>query len=438
MATPQYRTLLEQLVRQSRRTVDETCAAFAATAVELGEQVTLSARQLARWMGGDVGQPRPVAQRVASVFWGYTFEELLGPPEAVRVHESRIPSVGSAMSPDADTLEAAAQMAAHESSEHAAGITGGVSTDDIEGVHDLVRRLARSYHTEPPLRMLANARNARNVAYLLLDRTRRPAQTADLYFAAGQACGLLASASFDLAMWDAAEDQARSAHTYADTIGHAGLRAWARGTLALIANWTDRPRRAIHLISVGIDEAPLGAARARLRGIEARAWSEIGRADRVAEAIELADADLAQPGHGEELHDEIGGEFGWGGSRHAACAGTALLSVGDPDRAVERIREALTLLPSDRFGGLVAERAQIDLAFAELKAGRLDASQTALDEIWTVPALQRRQALTGRLSQIAGHLTSERWRGEAEAGQLRDQIEAFNSEATTLRALSSG
>ena len=287
------------------------------------------------------------------------------------------------------------------------------------------------------LRLLANARHARNVAYLLLDRTRRPAQTADLYFVAGQACGLLASASFELAMWDAAEDQARSAHTYADTIGHAGLRAWARGTLALIAK-LDRPTAAgaIHLINVGIDEAPAGAARARLRGIEARAWAEIGRSDRVSEVIRLADSDLEQSGNDDELHEEIGGEFGWGGSRHAACAGTALLSVGAPGGAVERIRQALALLPGDRFGGLVAERAQIDLALAELKAGRLDASQAALDEIWTVPVLQRRQALTGRLSQIAGHLTSEHWREEPEAGQLRDRIESFNSEATSLRALS--
>jgi hypothetical protein len=434
VATPQYRTLLDKLVRHSRRTVDETCAAFERKARDMREAATLSPRQLARWMSGDVGQPRPVAQRVAEELWGYKFEVLLGPPDAVRDQERPDEPVIRGLLIDVDTLEAAALMAAHESSEHAATASGAVSSTDIEGVQEAVWRLARQYHRESPLQLLAKARHVRNIAYLLLDRTRRPAQTTDLYLVAGQACGLLAVASFDLAMWDAAEEQARSAHTYADTIGHAGLRAWARGTQALIANWMGRPRRAVELISLGVPEAPSGAATARLRGIEARAWAELGKPDRVEETLRLGDAEIESANH-DDLHDGIGGEFGWGPSRHAACAGTALLSVGDADGAVERIQQALTLLPRDPFGGLVSERAQIDLAAAELVAGRLDASIAALDDVWALPAPQRRQGLTGRLDQLARHLTAAEWRDASEAGELRDRIEAFNAEATMVRAL---
>jgi hypothetical protein len=438
VASPQYRTLLEKLVRQGRRTIDETCEAFARAARDMREQATLSPRQLARWMSGDVGQPRPVAQRVAEEFWGYTFEVLLGPPDAVRGRERQQEPAAQGRSPEVDTLEAAALMAAHESSEHAAGISGGVDPSDVEGVQDAVWRLARQYHEETPLRLLANARHVRNVAYVLLDRTRRPSQTADLYLAAGQACGLLSVASFDLAMWDAAEEQARSAHTYADTVGHPGLRAWARGMQALIANWTGRPRRAVELIGVGIHEAPSGAATARLRGIEARAWSDLGKPEQVRNSLQLADSEIEASQHDDDLHDRIGGEFGWGPSRHAACAGTALLGVGDADSAVQRIQQALTALPSDPFGGLVAERALIDLAAAELVAGRLDASVAALNSVWALPAPQRRQALTGRLDQLARHLTAEEWRTAPEASELRDRIEDFNAEATTLRALPAG
>jgi hypothetical protein len=78
VANLQHRTLLERLIRQSQRTVDETCTAFEQCARERGEQATLSPRQLARWMSGGVGRPRPVAQRVAEVFWGYGFDALLG------------------------------------------------------------------------------------------------------------------------------------------------------------------------------------------------------------------------------------------------------------------------------------------------------------------------------------------------------------------------
>lgn len=75
-ATP-HRTLLEKLVRESARTIEETCRAFDKKARELGEPASLSPRQLSRWMSGSVGRPRPVMQRVAEAFWGYRFEALL-------------------------------------------------------------------------------------------------------------------------------------------------------------------------------------------------------------------------------------------------------------------------------------------------------------------------------------------------------------------------
>ncbi len=399
------------------------------------ESATLSPRQLARWMSGEVGQPRPVAQRVAEEFWGYTFETLLAPPTVASDRDGPDRPARSSVSDDVEALEAAALMAAYESSEHAAGISGGVNPADIEGVQDAIWHLARRYHEEPPLRLLAKARHLRNVVYTLLDRTRRPSQTADLYLAAGQACGLLAVASFDLAMWDAAEEQARSAHTYADTVGHPGLRAWARGTQALIANWTGRPRRAVDLIAVGIHEAPDGAATARLRGIEARAWAELGKPAQVRDAVAHADRALEADTGDDDLHSEIGGEFGWGPSRHAACAGTALLSVGDFDGAIGRIQQAMATLPADPFHGLVRERAFIDLAAAELVAGRLDASIAALESVWALPAAQRRHGLTGRLDQLARNLTARPWRETPAADELRDRIEVFNAEASTMRAL---
>ena len=367
-----------------------------------------------------------------------TFEEPHGQPLALRDRERQDESAERGSSVDI-RLEAAALMAAHESSEHAASVSREVKATDVDGVQDAVKCLARQYHQESPLRLLANARHIRNLAYTFLDRTRRPSQMTDLYFAAGQACGLLAVASFDLALWDAAEEQARSAYTYAEMAGHPGLRAWARGTQALIANWMGRPRRALELIDRGIDEAPSGSANARLRSIQARAWADLGQLNQVDEVLRLADIDIeaAQRDDSlrEDLHDGIGGEFGWGPSRHAACAGTALLRVGDADRAVQRIKQALTTLPSDPFGGLVGERVQIDLASAELVAGRLDASVAALDTVWALPAPQRRHGLTGRLDQLARHLTTKEWRDVQEAGELRDRIEAFNVEATTVRAL---
>lgn len=74
-------TLLSRLVREGRWTIEETCAAFERTAREMGEDATLSVRQLTRWMDGKVGRPRPVALRVAERFWGRPFETLIGPAD---------------------------------------------------------------------------------------------------------------------------------------------------------------------------------------------------------------------------------------------------------------------------------------------------------------------------------------------------------------------
>jgi hypothetical protein len=75
------RTRLEQLVRASPRTIDETCTAFAAMAAQIGERgISISAMTLKRWMNGTTHNARPVARRVAEAMWGQSWEELLGPP----------------------------------------------------------------------------------------------------------------------------------------------------------------------------------------------------------------------------------------------------------------------------------------------------------------------------------------------------------------------
>jgi hypothetical protein len=338
----------------------------------------------------------------------------------------------------ATVLEAHVIMAAHESSRHAADAGGGVGSASIEQVQAEVWSLARQFANMSPLRLLAEARQARDRAYTLLDRTRRPAQTTDLYSAAGQLCGLMALASFDLAVWDAAEEQARAALVYAELVDHAGLRAWTRGTQALIAYWSGRARQALTHVEAGLDGAPAGSARARLHCIEARAWSHVGGDPaRVTAALQAADDALVEGGSGEDLHDVIGGEFGWGPSRHAACAGTALLALGDPGAAIDRTETALRMLPDDPFSGLVVERAHVDLASAELALGDVDAAVATLEPVWSLPVPQRRHGLTERLTRMAQVAVAPSWHHNRQAAELRDRIEVFTAEAQA-RSLPSG
>lgn len=432
MDTPP-RTLLEQLVRLSNRTLVEHAIAFEATGRQHDEPAALSPRQLGRWMAGNVRLAHPVSRRVAELHFGYPFDVLVGPPILGEIQpRDRVEHAPARF--QLDPLEAAALMAAHESSQHAASVGGGVDPTSIDQVQATVLSLAHQYHQVSPVQMLMRTKFNRDLTYQLLDRTRRPAEMTDLYILAALNCGLLALASFDLGFYDAGEEHARSAKIYAELGGHTQIRAWAHGTQALVAFWRDQPRRALDVVEAGLALAPEGKQAARLRGIEARSRALLGDELGVTQAITAADQAM-DGAPDDEIMDGIGGEFGWGPSLHNACAGTALLVLGDGAKAAARVRAAIDAFPNDPNANLVPERAQIDLAGAELLSGRLDQAEAALAPIWSIPVDFRRQTFTGRMEVVARLLVSPQWRHDRAAQTLRDQVEAFNADAHAQRAL---
>lgn len=308
----------------------------------------------------------------------------------------------------------------------------------IEQMWLKVRVLARAYAATSPIESLSRARRVRDFGLELGDRTRRPRQLEELYLGIGHACAVMAIASFDLRAFEAAVQQAAAAHTFAEMTGHSGLCSWALGLQAQIAFWRGRPADAVRLASQGVAVAPDGTARARMLCILARARSHLGDGDQTRRM--LADAQRVRDSLGEagndELHDEIGGPFGWGPARQAACASNALLRVGDADAAAEQARLAIALHDADGTGTLVDTRAWADIAAAELARGELDAAQDALRPVWLIPPALRRYGLLGRLEDIATALTKFRYRDSAVAGELHEQISGFADQAP--RALTAG
>lgn len=300
-----------------------------------------------------------------------------------------------------------------------------------------LQRLARSYSAMPPLEFLGQARGLRDGSRRLSERTRKPAQLADLHLVTGGACALLAMASWDLGAWSAAIEQAHAAGVYGEITGHRGLQAWASGLEGLIVFWRGLPREAADVIASALEVAPRGTARARLHCIAARAWAYLGAEERV--RSELAAADRARDESGgayaEELHDGIGGEYGWDKARHAMCAATALLTVGDPDGAAVRAREAIALhAAGDAFGDLVGAKAQADLACVELSRGRLDAAGDALGPVWGIAPGFRCYPLVGRLQSAAAALGAQQYAGSKPAADLAERISVFTAESAPALA----
>lgn len=209
------------------------------------------------------------------------------------------------------------------------------------------------------------------------------------------------------------------------------MQAWAHGSLALTAYWTGHPREAADYASRGLRIAQQGTGRVRLLCIAARAWSYVGDAPKAAAAIEAAEQERQHIGEvgDDPLHDETGGEFGWGPARHAACDATSWLRLGEADRAAERALAAIQLRTNDYTGQLIDTRAAIDLAAAELLRDNLDAVEDVLRPVWEVPADYRGHALVARLADVSGHLSGERYRHAPEARRLTTRIDAFTRDS---------
>jgi len=245
-------------------------------------RLTVSPRQFDRWVYGEiVSLPRDDACQVLEHLLGRPATELFTTaatstqPQPQPQPQPRPPAAG----PDkaAGQVEDLVLAAAAESREHADRLAvAGVDAVAVDRLRDQVIALAGEFALRAPGAVVPRAQHLRRLTCQLLDRTPRPAQARELYLVAGAACGLLASASFDLGYRDAAEAHADAVWTYGGLIGHAGVQAWARGMQALLANWAGRPLLAQQLSADGLRLAPRGGARVRLHAIEARAWSHLG------------------------------------------------------------------------------------------------------------------------------------------------------------------
>ena len=179
--------------------------------------------------------------------------------------------------------------------------------------------------TAVPWTMFSASRRIRCRALELAQQTHRPGALSDLYVIAGEATALMASTAFDLDRWDESATLARSAVSYAALVGNASLQAWTLGLAALLANWRNEPDTALGHFSQGLQVAPRGIPRARLRYIAARSHALLGDGSSVARAVDQArlDQDEAEQ-HIDSLCDGIGGEFAFGRGASRSLRGSSM------------------------------------------------------------------------------------------------------------------
>lgn len=416
------RTLLERLIREREATYEEQVRAFEKLARELREPATLTVRHLQRLASGERSGERanPSTRRVMRELYGHPLDTLLGPPE--------LPADLEVPEPMTDPRRLA-ESAARESLEFAAwAATDQVPSAVLEHVAYELGRIAVDYVSTPALPLLHDLIGLRDTTMRLLRDRPHPRQSRQLFFLTGTTCLLLAHASQNLGDPGSAMAQARTALTCAEQADHHGLLAWVRGTQALIAEGSRRPKDAVKFARAGQQYATTVESRVRLAALEARASARLGDADATSAA--LTRADCARD-HGQDSTDELselGGLLTFPVAKQLYYAGGAHSLLGQHEKAKRAASAAIELYETgpaeDRSYGDEA-MARVDVADARLAAGDLAGAGEALAPVFALPPAQRIRQLHDRLTRVSNALVIPRYAQTREARQLAGELAAF-------------
>ncbi|WP_210582001.1 DNA-binding protein [Streptomyces sp. GESEQ-4] len=418
-------TLLKLLCDRERLTYRKFNERFTATGVELygrsPNNPTVGEPQFRKWTGGRlVGLPGPETCAILErMFPGYGAERLFKHPS--EVIDPQVP----AYDPDLEERIAMTASETHEDADATVGMS--ISDTTIEELHDRVVTLAQKYHRLAPVKAFEEADALRGKVEHQRDRTQVPAQRQALLIINGQVAALLASAAFDLGYLRHARTFARTAALYGETTRFAPLQAFADGTLAYIAYHAGDSTEAVAKADRALSYGGLGdVAQSRLHAIQGRAYAHLGDIASAQRAIRLSED--AGRDRVDELHDSVGGEFGFPAERLAMSNSTTALIIGDSGQAEAAARQALAILGQrsrDAQSAHVQGGAAADLAMARLLANDVDGAAEALVPVWEIPSDQRMTGIVVRTARIHRHLSRPTYHGAQLPGQLRERIEDF-------------
>ncbi|MET8009507.1 hypothetical protein ABZU86_30615 [Streptomyces sp. NPDC005271] len=427
------RTLLQVLVRERgwtydvfRRGYEKAAREVAAAAGEPPSTATVEEQTFRRWTSGRVkGLPNQPAPQVLEHIFGYPARQLLEAP-------TELPP-SSAGNHVLTLNESELAMTARDAAAHA-GDAASLSVPDmtLDQLDDDVVALARDYNRTSPIEVYGRAKELLGIAQSLLERTQVPRQRTRGYLAAGQSAALLSAICFDLGSLPTAVSLSRTAALYGQVIEHGPLQAYAHGALAFLAFWGGRPAESVRLVHMAQQFGGLGdTARTRLSVIEGRAYGHLRNQPAAERAVRNA---LEQSiGIRDELHDDIGGEFGFPNDRVAMSNATTYLLLRDSEGAEAAAQSALHLLsnkPEDQRPLLISTQAFVDLARARLLRGELDGARDALEPVFEVPTEWRGTGTLERLAAVRSSLCHPSFVGAAEASTLGERIEEFSAAAT--------
>ncbi|SDT37638.1 hypothetical protein SAMN04515669_3780 [Jiangella sp. DSM 45060] len=387
---------------------------------EFAEALGVASRTVSNWEKDPALVPRLEAQRILD-----TALEQLTPAARERFKIVLAAEGGPSNGTRQDEPDDALSQAERGVRSDAIRLSSRVGSETLEVLTDGIVEIARDYNNRPLVTNFTDLQKLHKQSTYLMEHARRPAELHELFVISSQAMALMGSVAFDLGRWRTAERLITVAKGYAEGAGHRSLEAWSLGLQATIAFWDQRPANALELVEHGLELAPPGTSRTRLRHIAARAHAVAGDKSSATLSLRAAEDDrAAADGHHDLLHDSVGGEFAFDDLRAAACETAVFLALRDGERtevAASKAAQALEGSSATEARNAIAHGLRIDRAAAWILLGDIGTAEEALGPILDAEREQK-VSVAGRLANIRQLLSAHEHQSNKDAQRLGSNV----------------
>ncbi|WP_424862891.1 helix-turn-helix domain-containing protein [Streptomyces sp. MMS24-I29] len=363
------------------------------------------------------------------------FLEALGAPVPLRPglpQTRRHASTGISSAPGdgpCDLRQMAATAAAESLDFVSRYSSGAIPPEEVNEIHQEIAAIATEYVHSPLEPVFTRLLATRGKLFTLLRGQPKPGEALQLHFLTGTTCLLLAHASQNLGDETAAMAQIRAAWTCADRADHNGLRAWVRGTAALIAEWSPQAQAALTHTQSALAYAPTGESRIRIAAIQARAAARIGDQQRARSSLDVLRHAREEWPDADGL-EQFGGLLRFPTEKQAFYIGGTYTLMGNYAQAERHAAEAITLYeqgaPEAYSYGDVA-LARLDIVTARLALGEVEGASEELKKIFELPAQLRIRQLGTSVQKVAELLMHSKFDGNRTARELADAAVSYRT-----------
>lgn len=406
------------------------------TQEDLATALSVERSTIGRWeLGATEPQPylRPKLARLLSISPD-ELEDLLSPATATVTARQSPPAAPVRTETEGDDLDALTTTAAQESMRFLRQMTQDrASSDLLDHLRWEISRLAVDYVHTPVRVLFRDLVEARDAIFELLDRRQQTQHLWDLYFLGGAACVLLAHASQNSGNLRPAVKQLRTAWACADMVDHNPLRAWVRGTAALIDEWSLHQSQAVESARQASRFPASGESHMRLVAIEARSAARMGDRPRSCEALErVRSLQEAASGNDSDEVVELGGLLSFPRAKQHYYIGSTYGLLGEHEAAEQHAQAAITMYengPAEQRSYGDEALAHLDIVNARLSTRDLDGAAAALAPVLALPGNHRIRQLGTALKRTRTLLNTPQLARNSVCQDLLNQLSDYGTHA---------